>query len=78
METNRSSKTKVWRGGVDILLHEICCIEFPKGCRTYNGPYSATCLNNIWKEAGCVAEGFDHPGNLTKKQHTIIDNLILG
>ena len=50
------------------MLKEQLLLAFPHGCVQYAGPHRLECLITIWKDAGCVVQGWSFPGNLTRRQ----------
>jgi len=52
-------------------------LEFPYGCQHYRGPHSPACVVTIWREVGCVDDGWKHPSNLTTEQWDILNNMDL-
>ena len=42
---------------VYISLFFLFSTAFPKGCTSYESPHSVTCLQTLWKSAGCTRNG---------------------
>ena len=48
-----------------FLLNFAFFVAFPRGCTFYQGPHTTKCLENIWKNAGCLEGGWQYPGNVS-------------
>ena len=52
-------------------------LGFPYECQQYRGPHYQSCVATIWREIGCVEEGWKHPTNLTADQWGVLNNMDL-
>ena len=52
-------------------------IEFPLGCKTFNGPNPPLCYISLWMNSNCSEEGFRYPNNASMKQISAWNNMNL-
>lgn len=52
-------------------------LEFPTLCKTYAGPHSVACLNQIWTEKGCLLDSDVAPEKLNSTDLSVISSLTL-
>lgn len=50
---------------------------YPDGCVRYYGSHPIECLETIWIDASCVAEGTRYPNKLSSLELSRIDDLNL-
>jgi len=60
-----------------MYLTQVAFLALPNGCGDVNGPYSLKCLLSIWRDAGCLKEGYGSPTNLTSDELKQLNNLAL-
>ena len=49
----------------------------PNGCGDVKGPYYLKCLLSIWRDAGCLEEGYGSPVNLSSSELELYNELSL-
>jgi len=52
-------------------------LEFPQGCRYYNGSHSDECLHNMWVSYGCLQDGHRYPRRLNNTYREILNAMNL-
>ena len=57
------------------LLYEINILEFPLECTSYEGPHLIICLDAIWIDVGCLAEGREAPSQSSHLSELNFKNL---
>ena len=60
-----------------VYFIELYLLVILRNCSLHGGPYTSTCLNDLFEEVGCAKEGYAHPENSSEEMIMDLNNLTL-